>query len=355
MKKLNKKITFLITFIFLLNYIWSFNYINANIFLSTNNSLSVNNTVTRKVNPVGTTVGLKLYTNGVLVVGMSEIESEDGIKYKPYENTGIKEGDMIKCINGKELKNVSELIDIVNSSMGDDVSIKYERNSDEVYTTIKPVKIQDGNYMLGLWVRDAAAGIGTLTYYDESTSNFAAIGHGIEDVDTGKLLNISNGEIVTSKIISIVKGEKNKPGEIRGTIDEGERVGQIEKNNNLGVYGKVNNYDYINSVKLDQVEVATRNQIKIGKAKIYCQLSNEGVKEYEIEIKKIYMNNNKDNKSMLIRVIDENLIKKTGGIIPGMSGTPIIQDGKLIGAITNVLLNDPTQGYAIFADLMLEQ
>lgn len=347
MKKIKKKITLIILIFFLINYICCYFNINSK------NTLIASTKALRKVNPIGRTVGLKLYTNGVLVVGMSEVEDENGNKHKPYENTGIKEGDMIKSINGKELKNVSELIEIVNNSNGNDISVKYERSTDEIYTTIKPVKIDSENYMLGLWVRDAGAGIGTLTFFEESTLNFAALGHGIEDVDTGELLNISNGEIVTSKIISIVKGEKNSPGEIRGTIDEGEQVGQIDKNTELGVYGKVNNLDYINSVKLDEVEVANRRQIKIGKAKIFCQLSNEGVNEYEIEIKKIYMNNSKDNKSMLIKVTDKNLINKTGGIIPGMSGTPIIQDGKLIGAITNVLLNDPTQGYAIFADLML--
>ena len=155
-----------------------------------------------------------------------------------------------------------------------------------------------------------------MTFYEEATSNFAALGHGIEDIDTGSILNISNGEIVTNKIISIVKGKPNKPGEIRGTIDEGEKVGQISTNNNLGVYGKVTNLDYINSVKLDEVEVANREQIKIGDAKIICQLSNEGVEEFNIEIKKIYKNNSSDNRSMLIKVCDDKLIEKTGGIIP---------------------------------------
>lgn len=310
MKRIKNKISLIVFVIFLFNYIWSFNYI------SSNTIMSVNNKITRKVNPIGRTVGLKLYTNGVLVVGMSEIEDENGDKLKPYENTGIKEGDLIKSINGMELKNVSELIEIVNNSNGNDVSVKYERNDDEVYTTIKPARIDDKKYMLGLWVRDAAAGIGTLTFYEEATSNFAALGHGIEDIDTGSILNISNGEIVTSKIISIVKGKANKPGEIRGTIDEGKKVGKISTNNDLGVYGKVTNFDYVNSVKLDEVEVANREQIQIGKAKIICQLSNDGVEEFDIEIKKIYKNNYKDNKSMLIKVCDDKLIEKTGGIIP---------------------------------------
>ena len=344
-----KKIPLILTIIILINYIWSFSYISGK------ETITASSELNKKVYPIGRTIGLKLYTNGVLVVGMSEIEGENGQYYKPYENTGIKEGDLLKSVNGKEIKNVAELTNILNNSNGSEISIKYERNSDEIYTTIKPIKTIDGNYMIGLWVRDAAAGIGTLTFYDQENDNFAAVGHGIEDVDTGELLRISNGEIVTSKIISIVRGEKNKPGEIRGTIDEGEKVGNIQYNTNIGVYGKVTNKEYINSVKLQEVAVARRNQIQIGKAKIICQLSNEGTEEFEIDIKKIYKNNYSDNKSMLIEVNDEKLIKKTGGIIPGMSGTPIIQNNMLIGAITNVLVNNPKQGFAIFADMMLEK
>ena len=314
---------------------------------------TVSASTNRYVNPIGRTVGLKLYTNGVLVVGMSEIDGIDGNKYIPYSDSGIKEGDMIKEINGKEISNTQELINIVNSSNGKEISIKYQRNEELIYTSITPIKGKDGTYMLGLWVRDAAAGIGTLTYYEEATKTFAALGHGITDVDTGGLLNISNGELVTSQIVSIVKGVKGRTGEIRGIIDGGKKIGTIESNTSIGVYGKVTNIDFINSIKQEEVEVAKRNEIKTGEATIICQLENDKVERYKIEIKKIYKNSN-DNKSMLIEITDENLITKTGGIIPGMSGTPIIQNNKFIGAITNVLLNSPTEGYAIFADMMMK-
>ncbi len=307
----------------------------------------------RYVNPIGRTVGLKLYTNGVLVVGMSEIDGVDGKKYKPYDDSGIKEGDMIKEINGKEISNTQELINIVNNSNGKEISIKYERNEELIYTSITPIKGRDGKYMLGLWVRDAAAGIGTLTYYEEATKTFAALGHGITDVDTGELLNISNGELVTTQIVSIVKGVKGRAGEIRGIIDNGIKIGEIESNTNIGIYGKATNIDFINSIKQDEVEVARRNEIQTGEATIICQLENNRVEKYKINIKKIYKNS-QDNKSMLIEITDENLIAKTGGIIPGMSGTPIIQNNKFIGAITNVLLNSPKEGYAIFADMMMK-
>ena len=332
-----KKIASVLLISVLISYFFSF-YINTSAEVR-----QVSSDMTRKVYPVGRLIGLKLYTNGVLVVGMSEIDGKDGKKYKPYENTGIKEGDMIRSINGNEIQNTTQLMSIINASNGNDISIKYQRDNDEIYT-----------YMIGIWVRDAAAGLGTLTYYDEANGSFAALGHGIQDVDTDKLLNISNGEIVTSQIVSIVKGLPRRVGEIRGIIDNGKKIGEISKNTELGVYGKVTNTEFLNDIKLEEVPVATRNQIEIGKAKIYCELKNDEVKEYEIEIKKIYKNNSSDNKSMLIKVTDKDLIEKTGGIIPGMSGTPIVQNGKFIGAITSVVLNDPTQGYAIFADMMIK-
>lgn len=314
---------------------------------------TVNASTKRYVNPIGRTIGLKLYTDGVLVVGMSEIDGEDGNKYIPYQNSGIKEGDMIQEINGQEINNTETLINIVNNSGGNEISIKYERNGESIYTEMQPIKGNNGTYMLGLWVRDAAAGIGTLTYYEEATGRFAALGHGITDVDTGNLLNISKGELVTTQIISIVKGIKGKAGEIRGIIEGGQKIGEIGRNTEIGIYGKVTNLEFIDSIKMEEIEVANRNEIKTGNAKIICQIENGKVQEFDIKIKKLYKNS-KNNKSMLIEITDEELINKTGGIIPGMSGTPIIQDNKFIGAITNVLLNSPTEGYAIFADMMID-
>ena len=307
----------------------------------------------RYVNPIGRTIGLKLYTNGVLVVGMSEIDGQDGKKYSPYKNSGIKEGDMIQEIDGQEISNTEMLMNIINKCNGKEVSIKYERNGESIYTSITPIKGTNGSYMLGLWVRDAAAGIGTLTYYEAKTGKFAALGHGITDVDTGELLNISNGELVTAQIVSIVKGVKGRVGEIRGIIDNMDKIEKKKKNTEIGVYGSVSNLELINEIKREEVQVATRKEIKEGDAKIICQIENGKVDEFNIKIKRIYRNS-KDNKSMLIEITDQRLIEKTGGIIPGMSGTPILQNNKFIGAITNVLLNSPTEGYAIFADMMME-
>ena len=308
-----------------------------------------------KVIPVGNIAGVKLYTSGVLVVGMSEIEGKDNKIYKPYENTGIKEGDTITKINNKYISSTDDLIDNVNKSEGDTIEVTYIQNQQTKECSITPVKTNGNEYKIGLWVRDSAAGVGTVTFYEPNTKIFGALGHGIADIDTGELLNIASGEFVTTRILNITKGEKGNPGKIQGTIENQQTIGEISKNTGFGIYGKVDN---ISSLEIDaskEMEVALRNEIKLGKAKILCSLDNKNVQDYEIEIKKIYKENNYNNKSMEIEITDENLINKTGGIIQGMSGSPIIQNGKFIGAVTHVLVNNPKEGYAVFGDLMLKQ
>lgn len=308
---------------------------------------------TTTVIPVGKAIGMKLYTKGVLVVGMSEIENEERIKEKPYENSGIEEGDSIIAINNEEINTTDELIQQVNNSNGESLKIKYVKDDKILETSIVPVKTKE-DYKIGLWVRDAAAGIGTLTFYEPSTNMFMSLGHGIIDIDTEEIVDISKGELVTANILSIIKGEKNKPGEIKGSITKGVAIGDIYKNTKMGVYGNVKNRQYIDTT-YNEMEVAERSEIKTGKATILCQLDSGTPQEYQIEIERIYSNNNTDNKSMLIKITDEELLNKTGGIIQGMSGAPIMQNGKFIGAVTNVLVKDPTKGYAIFGDLLIKQ
>ena len=313
-------------------------------------NISVNIIPKTKVVPLGNAIGLKLYTKGVLVVGMGDI---NGVK--PYENTKIEEGDRIISVNNKEIKNTEELIETVNSFQGKELEVKYINNKNQEQTaSITPIKGTDNEYKLGLWVRDAAAGVGTATFYEPTSGLFVALGHGITDIDTGKLITIANGELVNSNIISIVKGEKGKPGEIRGSIEGQTKLGDIYKNTSFGIYGKINNDIMLQNTE-NEIEVMPRNEIKQGKAYIICELENEKKDKYEIEIEKIYLNNNKDNKSMLIKITDERLLEKTGGIIQGMSGAPIIQDNKFVGAITHVLVNNPKEGYGVFADMMLKE
>lgn len=286
-----------------------------------------------EVVPVGKAIGMKLYTEGVLVVGMSEINGK-----KPYENSGIQEGDAIIEINNEQIENTNDLIETVNKSNGTTVEVKYKRNEQTITTSIEPAKVNENEYKLGLWVRDAAAGVGTMTFYEPSSGMFAALGHGIADIDTSELINIESGELTTTNILSIVKGQKGTPGEIRGTIENSESLGSIYKNTSFGVYGKVQSKNKLDINNMEEMDVALRDEIKTGKAQILCELENGKTEKYDVEIKKLYLNNNENNKSMVIKITDEKLIEKTGGIIQGMSGAPIIQNGKFIGAVTHVFV-----------------
>ncbi len=311
--------------------------------------IEINTIPKTTVVPLGNTIGLKLYSSGVLVIGMTEIEGR-----KPYENSGIEEGDLIVEIDNKQISTTEELVECVNSSKGETLEITYVRDGNEYNTNIEPIETSNNEYKLGLWVRDGAAGVGTITYYEPSTNSFAALGHGIVDSDTSKLISIASGELVTTNVSSIVKGKENEPGEIRGTIRNQETIGEISSNTEFGIYGKLNNISLLNSNQTEY-EVASRDEIKVGEAKVILTLEDGIRKEYDIEIEKIYRNNNSDNKSMLIKVVDEELLNLTGGIIQGMSGAPIVQNGKFIGAVTHVLVSDPTTGYAIFGDLMVKE
>ena len=317
--------------------------------------ISVTTIPNKVVVPGGEAIGLKLYTNGVLVVGMSEIEGEDNKKYKPYENSGIEEGDMITKISDKTVTCTTDLITYVNECNGKEINLKYVRDGKEYETKMNPTKTGEKDYKLGLWVRDAAAGVGTVSFYEPQTGSFAALGHGIIDIDTEEIIHIATGELVTSNIVSIVRGEKGKPGEIRGSIENGTTIGSVYKNSAFGIYGKLNRGTKFIKSNAKEMEILPRDEIQTGKAKIICTLENNKTEEYEIEIQKVFTNNNTDNKSMIIKVTDQKLIEKTGGIIQGMSGSPIIQNDRFVGAVTHVMVNDPTMGYGVFADMMLKQ
>ena len=197
-------------------------------------------------------------------------------------------------------------------------------------------------------------GVGTATFYEPSTGMFASLGHGITDIDTGDLITISNGELVTTNIVSVQKGEKGKPGELKGSIESSKTIGDVSKNTSFGIFVKITNKSNL-KISEQEKEVATREEIKTGKAQIICEIEDGKKEHYDIEIQKVYTSNNRDNKSMLIKVTDKKLLEKTGGIIQGMSGSPIIQNNKFVGAVTHVLVNDPTSGYGVFADIMLKQ
>ncbi len=308
-----------------------------------------------EVVPVGKIIGLKLYTNGVLIVGMSEIEDKNKVINKPYEESDIKAGDTILKIDDNEIESIDKLKEVVNNSKGENLRLTILRDGNVINTSIVPVETNKKEYKLGLWVKDAATGVGTMTFYEPNTNYFAILGHGITDVDTDNLININSGELVTTKIISLEKGEMGTPGEIKGTIINEPTIGNIFKNSQFGVFGKLNNLTSLNIDTSKKMKIALRDEIQVGKASIICSLDNTVSKEYDIEIEKIYPDNDYNNKSMLIRVVDEELINKTGGIIRGLSGAPIIQNGKFVGAVTNVLVSNPEIGYGIFGDLMIKE
>lgn len=309
-----------------------------------------------KVVPIGKVIGLKMYTNGVLVVGMSEVENNNKHKIKPYENSDIKPGDTILEIDKKRIEDIDNLKQVVNDSNGNKIEITILRNGNIVNTNIIPAQTEESKYQLGLWVKDAATGVGTITFYEPESNSFGILGHGITDSDTNNLINIDSGELVTAKVISLKRGEANIPGEIKGTIINSNTIGEITKNTQFGIFGKLSNLTALNIDISKSIEVASREEIKEGEAKILCSINSSNIsKEYNIEIEKIYKENDYNNKSMLIKITDEELLKETGGIIRGLSGAPIIQNEKFVGAVTNVLVSNPQMGYAIFGDMMVKE
>lgn len=310
---------------------------------------------TTSVIPCGDAVGVKLYSEGVLVVGKGAIECVDSGTYEPYNKTKIDVGDIILKIDNKEIENISELITAVNATGGRVTEITYKRDNTIYTENIVPVKsMDDGKYKLGLWVRDGAMGVGTLTFYIPEGKIYGALGHGISDIDVRKLLEVESGILNTASIISISKGQKSMPGELRGTLNSNVVLGDVKINTLFGIYGIYNEGNNLLRGR-EAIPVAGRSEIKVGRATILCTVEGNKPIEYEIEIQRINDIFSNDTKSMIIKVLDENLLEKTGGIVQGMSGSPIIQNGKFIGAVTHVFVNDPTRGYAVFGDLMIKE
>lgn len=312
---------------------------------------------TRKVVVGGDTVGIRLYSKGVLVIGESPVQGMDGIYYEPYKNSNIRKGAKILKINNEKVETILELVEAVaNIEDNRKAIIQYEQDGQIHEEEMNPITcFDDGRKKLGLWVRDGAMGVGTLTFYDKQTGKIGALGHGISDMDLKELIDVDEGFLNLANIISVKKGLKNEPGEIRGMLNERVEIGKITLNNECGIYGEYDKEcDLLNNRK--EVFVASKNEIETGPATIYCSIDGDGVpKEYNINVVKKSDLIGIKSKGMIIEVTDEELLQKTGGIIQGMSGSPILQNGKFIGAVTHVYVNDPTRGYAIFAESMLEQ
>lgn len=305
-----------------------------------------------KVAPSGQPIGIYVETNGLLVLDTAEIEGRDGLTYAPGENV-LKAGDYILKWDETPVATIRDLNEEIQRTKDKKVSVLLRRNGEQVKVAVRPILATDRTYKIGTWVREDTQGIGTLTYVTEE-GKFGTLGHGITDVDTGTLLNLHGGELFQTKILDITRGTKGEPGELQGYINmvATNEIGQISRNTDVGVFGKMES-DRIEEYAGDFVSVGMKQDIKEGKAYIYANLEGKP-RKYEIQIEEINLNS-MDNKSMEIRVTDSRLLQLTGGIVQGMSGSPIIQDGKLVGAVTHVLVDDPSRGYGVFIETMLSQ
>lgn len=299
----------------------------------------------------GNTVGIYMETEGVLIIDTGEIMTEQGTSQDPAKNI-VKPGDYIVAFNEQKVTSKQELIEDISHLDGDDVTLDLLREGQEVPVSLTPVKDTNGDYKLGIWVRDNTQGIGTLTFVDKE-GNYGALGHGISDVDTGELLHISEGSLYQAEVLGIQKGESGSPGELSGLIryEPGRVLGNIDINSKNGIYGHI--FAGKEGMFLKKMPVAYKQELKTGPASLLCCVNGK-VQEYQAEITRIDMNHEDTNKSFVLHVTDSELLEATGGIVQGMSGSPIIQDGKLVGAVTHVLVNDPTRGYGIFIENMLE-
>ncbi|MDR2940802.1 MAG: SpoIVB peptidase [Clostridiales bacterium] len=303
--------------------------------------------------PCGSTIGVEIKTDGILVLATDYLTNIDGKNVCPAENI-LQTGDAILKINGKDLVDQTDLKDEIENSTGE-VSLEIKRGPEISHIKIIPETAKkDGKRKIGVHVRDKTKGIGTLTYYHPESRVFGALGHGIVDIDTKQIMDIKDGNIYRARIGDIIKGKKGAPGELSGKIIDNESIGSIKKNDPLGIYGIIdeNDVSYFNAEKK---KIGLQNDIHEGPAKVLTNVEDEIVKEYDIYIDSVNKYTKDDSKGMVIRITDPELLSKTNGIVQGMSGSPILQDEKVIGAVTHVFVQDPTKGYGIFIENMLKQ
>ena len=294
----------------------------------------------RMLVPVGHTVGIKLFSKGVVVVKLSDGGT-------PAKACGLRTGDVIVQCGGSTVTS-SEQFQSLLQTCGGTAELEVQRNGDSMTLSVEPERNDQGVYCIGAWIRDSMAGIGTMTYYDPATSTFGALGHGITDVDTAQLMPFSNGSILPSTVKAVKKGEAGSAGELRGDFDLTSDLGGLYANTSSGVFGTLEA-----AYAPAQAQAVPTGQPTAGPAVIRSNVQGDEVREYDIEILKTVPGSN-DGRDMVISVTDPALVEATGGIVQGMSGSPILQDGKLVGAVTHVLLNDPTKGYGISIENMLK-
>lgn len=300
----------------------------------------------------GDCLGFSLKTKGLLVVGSNYVFTKNGA-INPFVNSGLEVGDVIDTINDKKIDGIDELNEILKNSKGESLKLIAFRNGKQIECNITPQKdIFSGEYKLGLWIKNNTEGVGTLTFVEDENLRFGSLGHAIYSNNTKSPLQINNGEIYDCNVVGLKKGVDGSPGEIMGAFSKSNPLGQIDKNCNYGVYGYINKTAELLKNK-QLISVGGRMSVNPGKAQIFSSLDGENIVAYDIEIIKANFQSNSNEKSIVFRVIDKDLLNKTGGIIQGMSGSPIVQNNKIVGAVTHVFVNDPTKGFGIYLDWML--
>ncbi len=295
--------------------------------------------------PVGHTVGIKLFARGVLVVKLSDGGT-------PAKDCGLQTGDVIVKCGGVSVTSTEQFQTLLQENGGDATDLQIRRGGESMTLEVSPQPNDQGQYAIGAWIRDSMAGIGTMTYYDPATGAFGALGHGITDVDTAQLMPFSSGSILPSTVKAVKKGATGAAGELRGDFDLTRDLGTLSANTASGVFGTVEAEDFAGGLT-DALPVAAASEVRTGPAVIIANVEGDHVSEYDVEILQIVANST-DGRDLVISVTDPELIAATGGIVQGMSGSPILQDGKFVGAVTHVLLNDPTKGYGILMETMLK-
>lgn len=301
--------------------------------------------------PCGLPIGIYIETQGVMVIGTGAVNGMDGMNYEPAYHI-VQSGDYIETVNQEPVKNKYELINKINQYGDKEIVLGVRRNDGKIQLKLTPVNTAPGEYKLGIWVRDNTQGIGTLTYVD-AQGGFGALGHGINDVDTSILMEMEDGILYETEIISVMKGESGIPGELTGIIHykEESKLGRINSNTPEGIFGTVNE-KFLQEIDQKSYPLCMKQNIKLGKAYVRSNIEGSS-RDYEVRILDVNMNGDSVNKGIVLQVTDQELLQKTGGIVQGMSGSPILQDGKIIGAVTHVFVQDATKGYGIFIENMI--
>ena len=323
----------------------------------TQKTIDVNVIPETKVIVSGKPIGVKMLSKGVTVTGFVGFLSDESIFVTPARDCGLESGDRILAVDGEEIDSAEELTEVLSDGKGKAASLQVDRQGKVMNITAHPCQEEkSGVYKLGIWVKDSVAGIGTLTFYSEDTGFYGALGHGITDTETGNVFSLNKGMLLNADITGVIKGNAGIPGELKGVFLTGDKnnggIGNILLNNDRGIYGYLSS-EAMEKLSGEEMLIGTSSMVEEGPATIIATVDDEGPCEYEAQIEKVSMSKVGTTKGLVIRITDPELLKKTGGIVQGMSGSPIIQNDRLIGAVTHVMINDPTSGYGVFIESML--